>query len=206
MEALLSLCDYSGVWSKPYLDSGSKVIQVDIAHPPGINRVGNLTRIGIDIRDYKPSHRFTSVIAAPPCTCFCRPAARWWSQQDREGRTQGNIELLVACLRLCKTAAGWWAMENPPGRHRKLIPELGPPAWQYQPWEYGDPWIKQTYIWGSAVKPAVTRPVEPKPATRTPNGRLQGRIARMSSSHKRQREQTPGGFAAAFFAANPLTP
>jgi len=25
------------------------------------------------------------------------------------------------------------------------MPEIPPPSWQFQPWEYGDPWVKQTY-------------------------------------------------------------
>lgn len=94
------------------------------------------------------------------------------------------------------------ALENPPGRHQRLIPELGPPAWQYQPFEYGDPWGKQTYIWGTAAKPPVVNPVEPMPTRRTPNGRTQGRIAFMSSSWKHEREKTPAGFAKAFAEAN----
>jgi hypothetical protein len=82
------------------------------------------------------------------------------------------------------------------------MPELGPPAWQFQPYEYGDPWGKQTYIWGTAVKPPITNPVEPAPTRRTPNGKTQGTIAFMSSSWKREREKTPDGFAKAFFEAN----
>ena len=85
----------------------------------------------------------------------------------------------------------------------RLMPEIPKPAWQYRPYEYGDPWDKQTYIWGTAVKPPVVSPVEPVPTYRTPNGHSQGRIARMSSSHKRRREETPRGFAEAFFEANP---
>lgn len=31
-KTILSLCDNSGVWSKPYKDAGYNVIQVDIQH------------------------------------------------------------------------------------------------------------------------------------------------------------------------------
>lgn len=191
MKTILSLCDYSGVWSQPYREAGYRVVQIDIA----LN--------GISVLDYYPLQRPWGVLAAPPCTCFCRPAARWWARQDADGSTIRDINVFNACLRLCQAAEGWWALENPPGRHRKLMPGLGAPMWQYHPYEYGDPWGKQTYIWGTAVKPPVTAPVTPAPTRRTPNGRTQGRIAFMSSSWKRQREQTPGGFARSFFAANP---
>ncbi len=200
---ILSLCDYSGTWSRPYARRGYEVVMVDISHPVGERRVSsNLWTVGADVRDYEFPWQPHGVLAAPPCTCFCRPAARWWKRQDEAGETAENIEVLRACLSLCRTAAAWWALENPPGRHRQLIPELGKPSWQFQPWEYGDPWGKQTYIWGTASKPRVLAPVQPAPTRRTPNGKTQGRIAFMSGSWKRQREQTPRGFAEAFCKAN----
>ncbi len=186
---IVSLCDCSGVWSQPYIVAGYEVIKVDLKH-------------GQDVLQYQHSRQPWGVLAAPPCTCFCRPAARWWSRQDAEGQTTKNIAVMRACLLLCKQAVGWWALENPPSRHQKLIPELGPPSWQYQPWEYGDPWGKQTYIWGTATKPPVVAPVKPAPTRRTPSGHTQGRIAFMSSSWKAEREKTPPGFAAAFCEAN----
>lgn len=200
---ILSLCDYSGSWSAPYLAAGYTVVRVDLGHPDGesIADDGAIV-IGADVTQFEIDYRPYAVLAAPPCTCFCRPGARWWSRQDGDGSTARDIAVFRSCLRLSKTAHAWWALENPPGRHRKLIDELGPPAWQFQPYEYGDPWGKQTYIWGTAVKPPVVAAVEPAPTRRTPNGHSQGRIAFMSSSHKRQREQTPKGFAEAFFEAN----
>jgi hypothetical protein len=201
---ILSLCDFSGVWSRPYVNAGYEVVRVDIDLPTGERRStrGDWT-VGADLRELHFPWTPYAVLAAPPCTCFCRPGARWWKRQDASGATERDVELFTACLRFCRTATGWWALENPPGRHRKLMPELGRPAWQYQPYEYGDPWGKQTYIWGTARKPRVLAPVTPEPTRRTPNGRSQGRIAFMSSSHKRQRERTPSGFADAFAAANP---
>jgi len=203
-KTLLSLCDYSGAWSAPFWWAGWHVVRVDIAHKAGFaTGADGITLVGMDVRYIPQEHgKWNAVIAAPPCTCFCRPAARWWKRQDENGQTARDIEVLRACLRLCATAIDWWALENPPGRHQKLIPELGPPAWQWQPFHYGDPWAKQTYIWGTAAKPEPTNIVQAAPTRRTPNGRTQGRIAFMSSSWKRQRERTPAGFAAAFAAAN----
>lgn len=203
-KTILSLCDYSGEWSAPYLRSGYRVVCVDIAHPEGIGRGwGGYSQVGADLREWTPDFEAHGILAAPPCTCFCRPGARWWKQMDASGQTADDIALMRACLRICKTATGWWALENPPGRHVRLIPELGAPSWQWTPNHYGDPWHKQTYIWGTARKPEPTNIVVVPPTIRTPNGHTQGRIARMSSSWKREREKTPAGFAQAFFAANP---
>ena len=201
---LLSLCDYSGAWSRPFVRLGWEVVMLDEKHPVGDWRQRDGSwRVGADVTRidglmWLPD----AILAAPPCTCFCRASSRWWARQDARGETARNIEIMRACLRICGRARRWWALENPPGRHRRLIPELGPPAWQFQPWQYGDPWGKQTYIWGTATKPPVVAPVEPAPTRRTPNGRTQGRIAFMSSSWKAKREETPGGFAKAFAEAN----
>src|SRR5512147_2654093 len=103
-QTILSICDYSGVWSRPYREAGYHVVQIDIA----LN--------GIDVTTYFPAERPYAVLAAPPCTCFCRPAARWWVRQDSDGSTQRDLAVFVACLRLCQLATAWWALENPPGR------------------------------------------------------------------------------------------
>ncbi len=122
---------------------------------------------------------------------------------DDRGETDRDVLLFRRCLFLCQKATAWWALENPPGRQRELMPEIQNPAWQFQPYDYGDPWIKQTYVWGTAAKPFCTTKIEPPKTRRTPNGRTQGVIAFMSSSWKREREKTPAGFAQAFFEANP---
>lgn len=203
---ILSLCDYSGAWSQPYVDAGYTVTRVDLAHPPGLTQIGtHLYTLGADVSDLS-AHDFPrpwAILAAPPCTTFCRPGARWWGRMDERGETERDMRIFTACWTICQIALSWWALENPPGRQRKLMPEIPAPAWQFQPWEYGDPWIKQTYIWGEALKPSIIAPVAPEPTRRTPNGRTQGRIAFMSSSWKREREKTPAGFARAFFEANP---
>jgi hypothetical protein len=201
-KTILSLCDRSHAWSEAYAEAGYRVIMVDLAHEAGPHTVGNVTRVGVDILAFDFPGRPWGVLAAPPCTCFCRPGARWWPRQDASGQTRQDVAVFLACLRICQQAKGWWALENPPGRHRKLMPEIPRHAWQYQPWEYGDPWGKQTYIWGTAQKPPVVSPVRPEPTRQTPNGKWQGRIAFMSSSWKQEREKTPAGFAAAFFEAN----
>ena len=200
---VLSLCDYSGAWSAPFAEAGYRVVMVDLGHEPGQHTEGNVTKIGCDVREFSwlidPPW---AVLAAPPCTCFCRPGARHWFKMDFTNQTSRDVAVFRACLRLCRLATGWWALENPPGRHRELMPELGPPAWQFQPYDYGDPWSKQTYIWGTAEKPGPSNPVLPEPTRRTPNGKTQGRIAFLSSSQKREREKTPAGFVRAFFEAN----
>ena len=201
---VLSLCDISGIWSAPYVAAGYNVMRVDLSYPSGrISISKKLTHIGGDVLTIDLPKKPYAVLAAPPCTCFCRPGARWWNRHDLTGQTERDVALFRRCVEVCWTATGWWALENPPGRHKRLMPDLGPQSWSFNPWEFGDPWHKQTYIWGTAVRPFATQIVSPPPTIRTPNGHTQGVIARMSSSWKAQRSKTPPGFAAAFFKVNP---
>lgn len=176
IKTILSLCDYSGVWSAPYREVGYNVIQIDLQH-------------GQDIRMIEyPGHVY-GILAAPPCTVFCRPSAMHWEKMGIDGLLSG-LALIDACMRLitiCRPK--FWALENPPGRLTKY---LGPPQHSFQPWEFGDPWTKQTYLWGRFNQPQKN-PIEPTIFNRT---------ERMSSSDKNKRAETPAGFARAFFEAN----
>jgi hypothetical protein len=185
-KTILSLCDYSHIWPKHYIDAGYEVVTVDLQH-------------GQDVRLLKWPGPVHGILAAPPCRVFCRPGARLWTQWGDAGLCEG-LALADACLRfvaLCDPV--WWALENPPGR---LSEYYGPPAMSFHPWEFGDPYTKHTYLWGRFNEPQRS-PVQPEamPAHLPPGRR--DRTSRMSSSHRNQRAATPPGFAKAFFQANP---
>ena len=184
---ILSLCDLSGAWSAPYREAGYHVVQIDL----GLN--------GQDVRLMRFPGSVQGILAAPPCDWSCRPGARLWNEWG-EAKVLSGMSVVDACLRLvavCRPV--WWALENPPGRIREY---LGDPALNFQPWHYGDPWTKQTYLWGSFTPPVRT-PVQPEayPGHLAPGKR--DRTSRMSSSQKAKRAETPPGFARAFFKANP---
>src|SRR5690242_7119936 len=64
-QLILSLYDYSGVWSQPYVDDGYDVIRVDLKH-------------GEDVRLMElPKCPVHGILAAPPCTVFANSGARW---------------------------------------------------------------------------------------------------------------------------------
>src|SRR4030095_2531440 len=136
-KTILSLCDYSGVWSRPYEQAGYEVIRVDLQH-------------GQDVRLIDWPGHVHGILAAPPCKFFCRPGARLWEQWGDEGLCEG-LAIVDACLRfvaVCNPV--WWALENPPGRlHRKL----GPPQFDFHPCDFGDPWTKHTYLWARSTPP-----------------------------------------------------
>lgn len=180
MMTILSLCDFTGEWSRPYREAGYDVVQIDLQH-------------GQDVRLLEaPPYRVHGILAAPPCTEFAGSGARWWKQKG-EGPLLDGLAIVDACLRIVAiTQPKWWALENPVGRLRRWI---GPPAYTFHPCDFGDPWTKKTLLWGR-FNPPVKRPVEPTEGSK---------LWRLPPSPDRAmlRSITPAGFARAFFEANP---
>ena len=103
--------------------------------------------------------------------------------------------MVDACLRIIATTRPlFWVLENPVGRLRRW---LGPPAFAFDPCDYGDSYAKRTLLWGNFVPPLPTVapvvPEGPNPIHHCPPG-----PERMSI-----RSKTPPAFAQAFFEANP---
>lgn len=183
---IISLCDYSGIWSAPYREAGYNVTQIDQQLD------------GCDVRLLEYPGEVYGILAAPPCRVFCRPGARLWTEWGDEQLLDG-LSIVDACLRLvamCKPK--FWALENPPGRLNKFI---GPPRYSFHPYHHGDPWTKHTYLWGRFNNPARNEVTPESYPEHLPPGR-RDKTSRMSSTARNERSQTPTGFAKAFFEAN----
>jgi len=183
---ILDLCGGSGAWSQPYAEAGYD------------RRI--ITFPNYDVRKYHPLSNVYGVLAAPPCNCFSRVGARWWSDMNADGRTIEAVSIFTACWILCQIASEFWCLENPPGRQYKLMPWLDRPTWQFQPYYFGNPWVKQTYLWGRFTPPLPTNIVTPIETKRAPSGHKYGRIPSLPRSIVRS--ITPDGFARAFYEAN----
>ena len=180
MLTILSLCDATGNWSRPYRDAGYDVRQVDLQH-------------GNDVRLFEAlPYPVRGVLAAPPCTVFAGCGARWWEGKG-EHELLAGLALVDACYRIILVhRPQWWVIENPVGRLNRW---LGDPVMYFDPNEYGDPYTKRTALWGRFNPP----PKYPVPATEGSKMHL------MSPSPDRpaKRSETPMGFAQAFFDSNP---
>jgi hypothetical protein len=177
---VLSLCDFTGNWSRPYEERGYDVVRVDLKH-------------GQDVRllEY-PAYPVRGILAAPPCTDFASSGARWWAEKG-EDRLIESLSIVDACLRLVAVLNPvWWALENPVGRLRHW---LGEPAMAFDPADYGDPYTKRTLLWGR-FNPPLMHKVEATEGSK---------MHRLPPSENRQalRSETPMGFAHAFCEANP---
>jgi site-specific DNA-cytosine methylase len=181
-KVILDLCAGTGAWSQPYEDAGYTVIRVDLP---------------TDVRLLPHPRAAHGILAAPPCTYFCRMRmcrGRPTDDQFREG-----LSVVDACLRIIQVCRPqWWALENPQGY---LHHWLGQPKLKFHPWEYGDPWTKRTWLWGTFTIPKKRPVASAGPWVNSRTGHPLGKkgFARTAS----ERSQTPPGFAQAFFEANP---
>jgi hypothetical protein len=193
MPTILSLCDYSGNWSQPYVDAGYNVVRVDI------KRNG-------DVRLFEHQGQVHGILAAPPCTAFASSGAQYWTAKDADGRTLDGLSIVDACMRIILVCQPkWWALENPVGRLRRWI---GPPALSFNPCDFAgwssnpecDRYTKKTLLWGSFTAPQK-RPLDPVRVC--PQGSWIQKCSGQSEKAKIMRSITPEGFSRAFFEANP---
>lgn len=179
---VLSLCDHTGNWSKPYLDAGYNVTRVDLLD-------------GVDVRLMElPAGTWHGILAAPPCTKFCR-LGNTKNRTPEEWREA--LSVVDACLRFVAILKPtWWALENPPGQ---LTRWLGPHQFSFHPAEFGDAYSKLTYLWGNFRAPShrITPWIKAAGIETWEKDRTR------RTDDPVQRSATPQGFARAFFEANP---
>lgn len=188
---ILDLCGGTGSWSKPYVEAGYDVRLVTMPEQ--------------DVRLFKYPGRVHGVLAAPPCTMFCR--MRMCHGRPTDDQFKEALSVVDACLRIITMVKPeWWALENPQG-YLKIW--LGNPRFKFDPYEYGDAWTKRTWIWGNFVVPIFNNPVKPTGALVKKHGSgkhwRDGVITKQTNIARNQVEAatTPPGFAQAFFEANP---
>lgn len=179
MNLVLDLCGGTGSWSKPYAEAGYDVRVIDL---PDDVRLMPIPRV--------PVH---GILAAPPCTYFCR--MRMCRGRPDDETFRDALSIVDACLRfvaICQPK--WWALENPEGY---LVEWLGHANLKFDPCDFGDPWTKQTWLWGHFKEPKQNW-VEPEgPWIHRKKG------SRGVAKSDDQNAVTPPGFARAFFEANP---
>lgn len=183
MRTILDLCAGTGAWSQPYVEAGYDVRRVDLPQ---------------DVRLLRPTGEpIQGILAAPPCTKFCRMSMCHGRPTDAEFIEA--LSVVDACLRAVVIyKPRWWALENPAGYLREWLDE---PRLRFDPWQYGDPWTKRTWIWGDFMLPAEVPLPELAPRSLVKQHTPEGQRALVHNA--RDAARTPPGFARAFFEANP---
>jgi hypothetical protein len=216
---IISISDFSGAWSQPYVDADTEyhVVRVDPKLITGRYLKRAHSTVGMTAGQFLYSDQLRQlldvygaahgVLLAPPCTHFAGSGARWWADKDADGRTTEACAMINDCLDIvAKCAPEWWALENPVGRLPSLFPNLlGKAKMFFHPCDHGDAYTKRTGLWGDFTTFGPSDPVEPVMYTDKNGKRGSWHWAKLGGKSERTkalRSNTPAGFARAFFNAN----
>jgi len=203
---ILDLCGGTGAWSKPYKEAGYNVMLVTLPD--------------CDVRTYIPPDNVYGILAAPPCTMFS--LARTKAKKPRD--LKEGMECVRACLNIIwsymeikqdtakkKLPLKFWALENPNGMLKYF---LGKPAFEFNPYEFGDGYKKRTMIWGWFNEPKKKiGKIEVESPYHSLNPEKMKKFDKLASreiapemfgklTRQERRAITPAGFVKAFYKAN----
>lgn len=182
---------------KPWAEAGFLCYCVDLKHPQGETRSGNIIWVGADVREWLPPYaRIKAIFAFPPCTQVAVSGARWFKDKGLRGLIE-TLQLFEAALRLAEWSQAPYMIENPVST---VSTYWRKPDFTFNPCEYGgylnppaDAYTKKTCLWtGNGFVMPKAKGVEPCEGSR---------MHRFSPSHNRAalRSVTPAGFAQAVF-------
>jgi hypothetical protein len=188
--------------AQPWADAGVICYLVDIQHPPGAHRVGNLVYVGADARFWSPPHDHKPLVAVcnPPCTDVAVSGARWFPVKGLRRLAQA-IELFAVAKEFCEWAECPFLIENPVST---ISSYWRKPDATFHPWEYAgylddiqaENTTKLTCLWtgGGFIMPAKL----PAPAPHRND------CWKMAPGEERAnlRSATPNGFALAVYQHN----
>lgn len=208
---VLSLCDLTGNFVKPWLDAGYSAILVDPQH--GTNSYtptaagGSVTRLACTVEGAMPFLAtfvgdIDFVAAFPPCTDMAVSGARWFEAKRKVDPYFQAKAVAVAeqCRTIGRLSGAPWLVENPVSI---LSSVFGKPDHIFSPheytgWEAGDNYTKKTCLWTGGGF------VMPEPLRDTTLGEPDDRIHKAPPGPERAnfRSATPMGFARAVFDSN----
>lgn len=188
---ILDLCGGTGAWSRLYKEAGYKVYNItlpkyDLSKEDTVKYCINLNPYGI--------------LFACPCDMWCNMGVQFFPKRT-PGQIFNHALILVHGLRIIyNSKLKFWCLENPVGKMKDF---MGIPQLNFQPWEWGNRYTKQTYLWGKFKMPMFKRIIEP--TIIDPVGSEHRKACRdgwTGGKRKERRAITPSGFAKAFFDAN----
>lgn len=189
----ISCFDYTTTMMQPWADAGYLCYCVDMQHPPGETRTGNVVRVGADMMHWLPPRGEISFAAFfPPCTDVAVSGARWFRDKGL-GKLIGALTLFKRSVDLAELIGAPYLLENPVSTVSSYWRK---PDHSFDPCDYGDPYTKKTCLWtgGGFVMPPKAR-VEPTEGSKMHH-------LPPSAERANLRSATPMGFARAVFEAN----
>jgi len=200
MDIVISCFDISSVFVKPWADAGYLCYCVDLQHPRGETREGNIIKVGIDIAYWMPPKDNVCFAAFfPPCTDLSVSGARWFKGKGLFALSKA-INLFAHSVRLAEWIDAPYFIENPIST---ISTYWRKPDYIFHPHEYGgyleppvDLYYKKTCLWvGNGFKMPPKKVVPPSEGQK---------IWKMPPSKDRAnlRSVTPLGFSQAVFEHN----
>lgn len=203
IEAVVSLCDRTGNFVRPWAEAGYECWCVDVQHSIRRPRVeGNINYVWGDARSWLPpaGRRWVFAAAWPPCTHVAGSGARDFQAKGLRCLTDA-LDLFNACQLALAWSGAPYLLENPVG---VLSTHVRKPDYTFDPCEYAgyadDPaseaYTKRTCLWvgGGFVMPP------PRPVTPTLGSMMH--LLPPTDDRADLRSATPTGFARAVFQAN----
>ena len=132
---VLVACEFSGTARDAFIQRGHDAVSCDLlpSEQPGPHIQGN-------VLDHL-SDGWDLMIAHPPCTHLCKAGNRWWPEKLADGRVEEAVRFVRA---LREAPIPRIAIENPVGLLSKYLRR---PTQIIHPWQFGDPWKKETCLW-----------------------------------------------------------
>ena len=168
---VISLFDRTMNIVAPWALAGFLCYCVDLQHPPGEQREGNIIRVGANVQEWLPPFAPVKVVFAfPPCTDVAVSGAKWFHDKGI-GSLIEALQLFEAALRI----AGWtkapYLIENPVST---ISTYWRKPDFIFDPCDYGgfltppgDAYTKRTCLWsGNGFVMPKTKRVAPNEGSR----------------------------------------
>jgi hypothetical protein len=205
---VVSLCDLTGNFTRPWVEAGYEAVLVDPQHGFSSSD-GRITKLAMTVEEALPAlgrllaaKPVAFVAAFPPCTDMAVSGARWFAAKRAVDPMFQAKAVAVAeqCRTFGQLSGAPWFVENPVS---VLSSVFGKPDHTFSPHDFtghepGDNYTKKTCLWtgGGFVMPAPSRDL----SLGAPDDRIHK--APPSAERANFRSATPMGFARAVFQAN----
>lgn len=209
-KTIISLCDYTGIFTKPWRDAGYHAIHID----PQRESNGTIIEMMPAIREAVLSGSVAFVAGFPPCTDLAvSGAAHFKNKAKKDKHFQAKAALIAEQCRMIGEMSGApWFFENPIS---VLSSIMGKPNHKFDPYQYGgylpegdthpewpeyikprDAYPKKTCLWsGNGFEMPKIKEVLVMAGYSDQHNKLGGKSLRT----KNIRSATPRGFAQAVF-------
>lgn len=217
---IISLCDLTGIFVKPWVDAGYNAMIIDPQHK-GTEWHGHTLKVGMTIEQAMPTireamktHEIIFVAGFPPCTDLAvSGAAHFANKAAKDKHFQAKAAQIVwQCHMVAELAGCPYIIENPVSALSSIWRK---PCFSFHPYEFGaylpendkhpqypqyikprDAYPKKTCLWtGGGFNMPNKKPVAIEEGYSDQHKKLGGK----SLKTKNIRSATPRGFAQAVF-------